>query len=188
MPIRPIVITGDPVLHTKALEVTRFNQELGDLVQDMFETMDQAPGVGLAAPQIGVALRIFVYDWDAEDGTAQRGVVINPSLDRTDTPAGEADWESESEGCLSVPGERFPLKRAEKATVRGFDLSGEPIELVAEGWFARIFQHEFDHLDGILYVDRLAEPYKSECQEIIAERGWGKPNLSWMPGQDKLEG
>lgn len=188
MPIRPIVITGDPVLHTKALAVTEFNQELRDLVRDMFETMDEAPGVGLAAPQVGVSLRVFVYDWDAEDGAIQRGVLINPTIELSETPAGEADWDIESEGCLSVPGERFPLRRAEKTTVKGFDLAGNPVEIIAEGWFARIFQHEYDHLDGTLYVDRLAEPHKSDCTEIIAERGWGKPNLSWLPGQDKLEG
>lgn len=188
MPIRPIVITGEPVLHTKALEVSEFNQELRDLVQDMYETMDEAPGVGLAAPQIGVNLRVFVYDWDAEDGSAQRGVVINPTLELSETPTGEADWDSESEGCLSVPGERFPLRRADRATVRGFDLDGNPIQIEAEGWFARIFQHEYDHLDGTLYVDRLAEPHKSDCAAIIQERGWGIPGQNWLPGKDKLEG
>lgn len=188
MPIRPIVITGDPVLHTKALAVEEFNQELRDLVRDMYETMDEAPGVGLAAPQVGVNLRVFVYDWDSEDGSPQRGVVINPTLELSETPAGEADWDTESEGCLSVPGERFPLKRAEKATLRGVDLEQNPVYLEAEGWFARIFQHEFDHLNGTLYVDRLAEPHKSDCAEIIAERGWGTPNLSWLPGKEKLEG
>jgi peptide deformylase len=188
MPIRPIVITGNPVLHTKALEVTEFNQELRDLVRDMYETMDEAPGVGLAAPQVGVNLRVFVYDWDKEDGTPQRGVVINPTLELSSTPKGEADWDTESEGCLSVPGERFPLKRADKATLRGVDLDQNPVHLEAEGWFARIFQHEFDHLNGTLYVDRLAEPHSSDAKEIIEERGWGKPDLSWLPGQDKLEG
>ena len=186
--IRPICITGDPVLHQPAKEVTEFNQELRDLVQDMYETMDEAPGVGLAAPQIGVPLRVFVYDWDAEDGSAQRGVVINPVLDISELPAGEPDWETESEGCLSVPGERFPIKRAQKATVRGLDLEQNPVVIEATGWFARIFQHEFDHLNGTLYVDRLVEPHKSDSQKIIAERGWGKPGLSWLPGEEKLEG
>lgn len=186
--IRPICITGDPVLHQPAKEVTEFNQELKDLVQDMYETMDEAPGVGLAAPQIGVPLRVFVYDWDAEDGSAQRGVVINPVLDISEIPAGEPDWETESEGCLSVPGERFPIKRAQKATVRGLDLEQNPVVIEATGWFARIFQHEFDHLNGTLYVDRLVEPHKSDSQKIIAERGWGKPGLSWLPGEEKLEG
>jgi peptide deformylase len=87
-----------------------------------------------------------------------------------------------------VPGERFPLRRAEKATLKGVDLEQNPVLIEAEGWFARIFQHEFDHLNGTLYVDRLAEPHKSDCAGIIAERGWGIPNLSWLPGKEKLEG
>jgi len=188
VPIRPICITGNPVLHTKAQDVTVFDDSLRQLVQDMYETMDEAPGVGLAAPQIGVSLRIFVYDWDAEDGTPQRGVVINPSLEISEIPEGEADLESESEGCLSVPGERFPLIRADKAILRGVDLEQNPVLIEADGWFARIFQHEFDHLNGTLYVDRLVEPHKSESQRVIAERGWGKDGLSWLPGDEKLEG
>ena len=188
MAIRPICITGDPVLQTRAHEVTVFDDSLRELVQDMYETMDLAPGVGLAAPQVGVNLRVFVYDWDAEDGTPQRGVIINPTLELTEISTAEPDWESESEGCLSVPGERFPLKRAAEATLRGVDLEQNPVLIHATGWFARIFQHEYDHLDGTLYVDRLVEPYSSESKEIIAERGWGTPNLSWVPGEENLEG
>jgi peptide deformylase len=188
MTIRPICITGNPVLNTKALPVTEFNEDLRELVQDMYETMDEAPGVGLAAPQIGVNLRVFVYDWDAEDGSAQRGVVINPSLTISEIPAGEPDWEAESEGCLSVPGERFPLKRAEKAILTGVDLDQNPVHIEADGWFARIFQHEFDHLEGTLYVDRLNSQYSEEAKEVIQERGWGKDGISWLPGQEKLEG
>ena len=186
--IRPICITGAPVLHQRAQEVTEFDQELRDLVQDMFETMDAAPGVGLAAPQIGVGLRVFVYDWDAEDGSEQRGVVINPVLEISEIPEGEPDWDTESEGCLSVPGERFPIKRAQRASVRGVDLNQNPVEISAEGWFARIFQHEFDHLNGSLYVDRLVEPHKSDSQKVVVEKGWGVPGLTWLPGVDHLEG
>ena len=188
MTIRPICITGNPVLHARAQEVTVFDEALAELVQDMYETMDEAPGVGLAAPQIGVNLRVFVYDWDAEDGSEQRGVVINPTLEISEVPEGEPDWDTESEGCLSVPGERFPLKRANKAILRGLDLNQNPVHIEASGWFARIFQHEFDHLEGILYVDRLIDEYKDEANEIIIERGWGKDGLSWLPGKEKLEG
>jgi peptide deformylase len=188
MTIRPICITGNPVLHTRAKEVTSFDEDLVQLVQDMYDTMDEAPGVGLAAPQIGVNLRVFVYDWDAEDGSEQRGVVINPTLEISDVPQGEPDWETESEGCLSVPGERFPLKRAERAILKGLDLDQNPVHIEASGWFARIFQHEFDHLEGTLYVDRLIDEYKAEAQEIIEERGWGKDGISWLPGEEKLEG
>ncbi|NDE89402.1 MAG: peptide deformylase, partial [Micrococcales bacterium] len=161
--IRPIVITGTPVLHQKALEVTAFDDDLMELVEDMYETMDKAPGVGLAAPQVGVNLRVFVYNWELADGTHQRGVVINPTLELSEIPEGEPDWETEAEGCLSVPGERFPIRRAEKAVLTGLDLQQNPVHIEAEGWFARIFQHEFDHLNGILYVDRLAEPHRSDA-------------------------
>jgi peptide deformylase len=188
MTIRPICITGNPVLHSRAKEVTVFDDSLAELIQDMYDTMDEAPGVGLAAPQIGVNLRVFVYDWDAEDGSEQRGVVINPTLEISEIPSAEPDWETESEGCLSVPGERFPLKRADKAILRGVDLDQNPVHIEATGWFARIFQHEFDHLEGTLYVDKLIEEYKSEAEEIIKERGWGKDGISWLPGQEKLEG
>jgi peptide deformylase len=187
MTIRPICITGNPVLHTRAQEVEVFDDELRQLVEDMYDTMDEAPGVGLAAPQIGVNLRIFVYDWDAEDGTEQRGVVINPTLSISEIPTDEPDWDEDSEGCLSVPGERFPLKRANKAILTGIDLDQNPVQIEAEGWFARIFQHEFDHLEGTLYVDRLNDEYKPEAQEIIRERGWGKDGLSWLPGEDGKE-
>ncbi|NBQ92935.1 MAG: peptide deformylase [Micrococcales bacterium] len=186
--IRPIVITGTPVLHQKALEVTAFDDDLMELVEDMYETMDKAPGVGLAAPQVGVNLRVFVYNWELADGTHQRGVVINPTLELSEIPEGEPDWETEAEGCLSVPGERFPIRRAEKAVLTGLDLQQNPVHIEAEGWFARIFQHEFDHLNGILYVDRLAEPHRSDAQHAIQDNGWGVPGLSWLPGEEQLEG
>lgn len=188
MTIRRICITGDPVLHHPAREVTEFNQDLRDLVRDMFDTMDKAPGVGLAAPQIGVDLRVFVYDYDDDEGNERRGVVINPILEIGPIEPGEADEDTEIEGCLSVPGERFPLKRADLAKVTGVDLDQKPVHIEAEGWFARIMQHEFDHLNGTLYVDRLAQPWKKLSAEIIQDHGWGKPGQSWLPGKDKLEG
>ena len=188
MSIRRICITGEPVLHAKASEVEVFDQELRDLVIDMFDTMDKAPGVGLAAPQIGVPLRIFVYDYADDDGNDRRGVVINPKLELGPIIDEPADEDTELEGCLSVPGERFPLKRAETVVLTGVDLDQKPVRFEAEGWFARIFQHEFDHLDGFLYVDRLAEPHKSDAKKIIMKNNWGKPGLSWLPGKDKLEG
>jgi peptide deformylase len=187
MTIRPICITGEPVLHVKAAEVTDFNDELRVLVQDMFETMDKAPGVGLAAPQIGVGLRVFTYDYADDEGNERRGVVINPVLEIGEISDEPADEDTEIEGCLSVPGERFPLKRSDKATITGVDLEKKPVRIEAEGWFARIFQHEFDHLNGTLYVDRLAEPWKEISADIIADNGWGKPGMSWLPGRDNLE-
>lgn len=187
MPIRPICITGEPVLHTPAKAVELFDDELRTLVADMFETMDKAPGVGLAAPQIGVGLRVFTYDYPDDDGNERRGVIINPALELGPISSEPADEDTEIEGCLSVPGERFPLKRADVVTVTGVDLDQNPIRIQAEGWFARIFQHEFDHLDGLLYVDRLAEPWKEISSDIIGDNGWGKTGLSWLPGRDNLD-
>jgi peptide deformylase len=187
VPIRPICITGEPVLHTPAKPVVAFDDELRALVADMYETMDKAPGVGLAAPQVGVGLRVFTYDYPDEEGNERRGVIINPVLELGPISEEPADEDTEIEGCLSVPGERFPLKRAEFVKISGVDLEQKKVEISAEGWFARIFQHEFDHLDGKLYVDRLAEPWKEISADIIADNGWGKPGLSWLPGRDNLD-
>ncbi len=187
MAIKPIVITGEPVLHRRADEVSVFDAELNQLVADMFETMDKAPGVGLAAPQIGVGLRIFTYDYPDDDGNERRGVIINPQIELGSIVDEPADEDTEIEGCLSVPGERFPLKRADAVRIIGVDLNQNPVDISATGWYARIFQHEFDHLDGILYVNRLAEPWKEISTDIIADNGWGKPGLSWLPGRDNLE-
>jgi peptide deformylase len=188
MAILPIRITGDPVLHEPAEPVTRFDDELRTLVADMFETMLAAPGVGLAAPQVGVPLRLFVYNYPDERGAERRGVAINPELWISPPPTGEPDEDSESEGCLSVPGERYPLRRADRALLRAVDLDEEPFEIAASGWFARIFQHEFDHLNGILYVDRLDFLYSRRATKTILKRGWGRPGSSWVPGVDDLEG
>lgn len=164
-----------------------FDQDLRDMVRDMFDTMDKAPGVGLAATQIGVGLRVFVYDYPDDDDNERRGVIINPILEISEVADEPADEDTELEGCLSVPGERFPLKRAERAVVTGVDLDQKPVRIEADGWYARVFQHEFDHLDGTLYVDRLAEPWKEISVDIMADNGWGKPGLSWLPGKDKIE-
>src|SRR3954447_15786772 len=188
MAILPIRITGEPVLHEPAEPVTRFDDELRTLVADMYDTMFAAPGVGLAAPQVGVPLRLFVYNYPDDDGGERRGVAINPELGIPPPPTGEADEDYESEGCLSVPGERYPLRRAEKALLRAVDLDEKPFEIEASGWFARIFQHEFDHLDGVLYVDRLEFVHHRRAVKTIVKRGWGKPGASWVPGVDDLEG
>ncbi|TAM70077.1 MAG: peptide deformylase [Microbacteriaceae bacterium] len=188
MALLPIRITGDPVLHSPAAAVTAFDDELRTLVSDMFETMDAAPGVGLAAPQVGVASRVFVFGWSDEDGVLHRGVAVNPELWQSPLTIGEPDDDNESEGCLSVPGERFPLRRARSVIMRAADEQGDSFELRADGWLARIFQHEFDHLDGVLYVDRLAHPYGKAATKAIRKHGWGTPGASWLPGVDRLEG
>ncbi|MEN9731030.1 MAG: hypothetical protein RL488_340, partial [Actinomycetota bacterium] len=112
---------------------------------------------------------------------------INPVLELGPIVDEEPDEDTESEGCLSVPGERFPLKRAESVRVAGLDLDQNPVEIAATGWYARIFQHEFDHLNGTLYVDRLIEPYASMAAAAVAEFGWGVPGCSWLPGRDDIE-
>ncbi len=187
MPVRPIVIAGEPVLHSVARPVTSFDESLKELIQDMYETMDTAPGVGLAAPQIGVDLRVFVYDYADDDGTPRRGVAVNPELYISPTEVREPTV-ADDEGCLSFPGERFPLVRAEKAILRAQDADGVHFELECEGWFARIMQHEFDHLNGLLYVDRLAHAQKKLADKARKQNGWRKPGNSWMPGVDDLEG
>ncbi len=187
MTIRSITITGEPVLHAVAQPVTDFDDELRTLVADMFETMDEAPGVGLAAPQVGVGLRVFVYTYEDDDGVLHRGHVVNPELWITPTSVEELDLESESEGCLSVPGERYPLRRAERAVLTGVDVDGAPVRVEADGWFARILQHEYDHLNGVLYVDRLVDPHAHAARRVIKKAGWGKPGLSWLPGTDDID-
>src|ERR1700712_4416515 len=171
MTVLPIRITGDPVPHQPAAPVTEFDDALRTLVGDMFETMDTAPGVGLAAPQVGVHLRLFVYSYDHDPAGPRRGVAINPQLWLSPTPIGEADEEAEAEGCLSVPGERFPLRRAARARLTAVDLE----------------QHENDHLDGVLYVDRLDFLHGRRARKAIAANRWGKPGSSWLPGVDDLE-
>jgi peptide deformylase len=187
MAVLPIRISGDPVLHTAAHPVVDFDNSLEMLVADMFETVEAAPGVGLAAPQVGVPLRLFVFNWTDDADVHWRGTAINPELWITPVPAGEADEESESEGCLSIPGERYPLRRAASAILRATELDGTPFEIVTDGWLARIFQHEFDHLDGTLYADRLDGVHARAVQKTIRKSGWGVPGESWTPGLDDID-
>ncbi len=186
MTVLPICITGEPVLHRVAEPVSTFDAELTTLVDDMFATMEAAPGVGLAAPQVGLAKRLFVYDWTDADGMRTRGVAANPELWISPLPIGVPD-EGDEEGCLSIPGERFALLRAERAILRAQDQHGEHYELEASGWLARILQHEYDHLDGILYADRLDAFGTKGVQKAIKRNKWGVEGLSWMPGVDNLE-
>ncbi len=188
MAVLPIVITGEPVLHARASEVAAIDDGVRQLVADMLETMAAAPGVGLAAPQVGVDARIFVYDYVDDDGVRWQGIAINPELLVSPPPLGEPDEVDDSEGCLSVPGERFPLRRSARAVLRATDLDGVEYEREATGWVARIFQHEFDHLEGVLYVDRLAHPHGKAAAKAVRKRSWGVPGQSWLPGRDDLEG
>lgn len=185
MAIRPIVITGEPVLHRRAEPVETIDAEIRELVEDMFETMDASNGVGLAAPQIGVGLRIFTWNMRNDDGVPARGVIINPYVKASKAPEGSPDPHEESEGCLSVPGESFPLRRGERAEVTGQDLEGNELAFTATGWFARCMQHEYDHLNGFLYVDRLDGRWARKAKKAVKSHGWGVPGHSWMPGVDR---
>lgn len=187
MPVLPITICGEPVLHRPAAPVTEFDDALRTLVDDMFETTVAAPGVGLAAPQVGVGKRVFVWMYDDQDVAPAQGVAINPELWVSPVEPGLPD-EEEVEGCLSFPGERFALRRSSRALLRAQDIDGQPFEIMADGWFARILQHEFDHLNGLLYIDRLVHPESRGAKKAERKNGWGTPGLTWLPGVDDLEG
>ena len=187
MAVRPILITGEPVLHARADEVGTIDETVRTLVADLYETMDAAPGVGLAGPQVGVGKRLFVYSWTDDDGELWRGVAINPTLWQSPLSIEPLDDDSESEGCLSVPGERFPLRRADGVVLRATDLDGDEVEIEAWGWLARIFQHEYDHLDGILYADRLEHPFHKAAAKQVKRSSWGVPGKTWLPGVDDLD-
>jgi peptide deformylase len=154
----------------------------------MIDTMRAAPGVGLAAPQVGVGLKVFVWEWEDENEILHEGVVVNPSLTTARMPRGKLDPEADLEGCLSVPDFRFALRRSDHVVLSGRTLENEPLEISASGWLARIFQHEYDHLQGTLYIDRL--PWRSilRARKEIKEEGWARPGLSWLPGRDDFEG
>lgn len=165
MSIRPIRLFGDPVLRTLADPVTTFDAELRKLVADLTDTMKEAPGLGLAAPQIGVGLRVFTYYVDDV-----LGHLINPSLELSD------QVEIDEEGCLSFPGLSYPTSRAFRTVATGFDMHGEPITIEGSGQLARCVQHETDHLDGVLFIDRLDPTQrKLAMKEIRASEWWGEP-------------
>jgi len=191
MAVRPIVILGDPVLHAPTEPVPvgadgSLPADLAGLIKDMYETMDAANGVGLAANQIGAALRLFVYDCPDERGQAarRRGVIINPVLETSDIPETMPDPDNDDEGCLSVPGESFPCGRAGWARATGLDADGSPLVLEGTGLFARMLQHETGHLDGFLYVDKLIGRHARAAKRAAKSHGWGVPGLSWTPGEE----
>ena len=159
---RPITRYGNPVLHRRCADVTVFDEDLQQLVADMFASMAAADGVGLAANQIGVDARVFVVDCPDETETNVVAHVVNPVLYLPDS----RDLEVDSEGCLSVPGVRADVGRPTTAYVTGVDMFGEPVRIDGTGLLARCLQHETDHLDGLLYVDRL--PAKQR-KRLLAE-------------------
>lgn len=159
---RPIRTLGDAVLRTVAAPVTRFDPALRALVTDLLDTLLAAPGrAGVAAPQIGVELRVFVVDADGH-----RGHLINPVLELSGEPA------EDDEGCLSLPGLWFSTPRAPRAVARGVDQYGEPVEITGSGLLARALQHETDHLDGRLFVDRLRGDTRRRALRAVREAHW----------------
>jgi peptide deformylase len=157
--VQPIRTLGDPVLRERAAPVEAFDDALRRLADDMVETMQAAPGVGLAANQVGVRLACFVYD----DRDGHAGFVANPELFDLE------DEETIDEGCLSVPGPYHPTSRALKVRLRGVDLEGKLLDISAEGLLARIFQHETDHLNGKLYLDRLDDEGRRDVMRQLRE-------------------
>jgi peptide deformylase len=160
---RDIRVIGDPVLREHAHEVTDFDRSLRKLAKRMIRTMHDAPGVGLAAPQIGVLQRLLVYDVDDDPR-----VLANPVLDEFSEETEEAD-----EGCLSVPGVTMPVERSVSVRVRGLDEYGDPVDFRAEGFEARVIQHENDHLDGVLIVDRTSRSARAAALRALRENEAG---------------
>jgi peptide deformylase len=164
MAIREILEYPDPRLREKAKPVAKVTAEIRQLAEDMAETMYAAPGVGLAAPQIGIPLRIFVIDIASEDEPSDLRVFINPEIIDT---TGTQVW---NEGCLSFPGVSEEIKRADSVRVRALDTTGEPFEMEADGLMAVAIQHENDHLDGVLMIDKLSALKKRMMGRKLAKR------------------
>jgi len=183
MGIRQIVTAPNPVLREKAKRVKSITPEVQRLIDDMVETMRQAPGVGLAAPQVGVSQRVIVVEVaeGSEDGGGERSsteaaevpavelaaprptklyALVNPEITRH-----SGELEPGTEGCLSIPGYLGEVERFSWATVKGLDRHGKPFKLKVRGWPARVFQHEIDHLDGVLFIDRAKRLWKAEPEE-----------------------
>ena len=166
---RKIRVVGDPVLHTPTRRVEKFDAELAELIDDMFASLAVAQGVGLAAPQIGVDLAVFVYDCPDSSGVRQVGHVVNPQL----TTSGELD--NSEEGCLSVPGPYHELARYWQATVTGVDKTGAPLEVSGDGFLARCLQHETEHLKGVLYIDHLPRNRRRRVLRDMEPYEWNAP-------------
>ncbi|MFF8499301.1 peptide deformylase [Streptomyces anulatus] len=173
---RPITVVGNPVLHKECKDVTAFDDELARLIDDMFASQKTAEGVGLAANQIGVDLKVFVYDCPDDDGVRHTGVICNPVLEELAPEARVLD--DSNEGCLSVPTAYASLARPDYAVVRGQDAQGNPVKVRGSGYFARCLQHETDHLYGYLYIDRLS---KRERKDALRQMAEGTPRYEVVP-------
>lgn len=184
MAIRPIRIYGDPVLREKAKPVVDFDDSLRALVADLYETMKAYNGVGLAAPQVGVSQRVFVVDVPVDESRRERFAVVNPTLDR------RSGREAGEEGCLSMPGIVEDVDRATEVRLRGFDEHGQPFERVVNDYVARAIQHETDHLDGVLFTDRLSPLKRQFLRKQLDALARGEIPAGYHPedlrSEDKL--
>jgi peptide deformylase len=160
--VRPIRVLGDPVLRTQADPIIDFDKELRGLVKDLIETLLDEGGAGLAAPQIGVSLRVFAFDVDDTVGH-----LINPELHFPDE-----EEQDGPEGCLSIPGIYVDTKRRQNVVAKGFNEYGDPVRLVGTGMMARCCQHETDHLDGVLFLDRLDPQARKAAMKEIRAQPW----------------
>ncbi len=164
MALRQIVTLPDPILRRKARLVTRFDEELQILIEDMIDTMRAAPGVGLAATQVGVSERVIVVEYveneEEENAPKKLFVMINPEI-----KTASEETEEGIEGCLSVPGWQGEVQRALAVTVKGLSRRGQPMRVKAKGWLARIFQHEIDHINGIVFTDRATKVWKPQPEQ-----------------------
>ncbi|MGW6903805.1 peptide deformylase [Streptomyces sp. NPDC054940] len=166
--VRRITEVGEQVLHKPCRDVTEFGPDLAALIDDMFLTMYIADGAGLAANQVGVDLRLFVYDCPDDDGARHVGHIANPVLQPLD--ASDRRLLDDTEGCLSVPGAVMDVPRPDRAVVRGFDKDGEPLVIEGSGYFARCLAHEADHCDGQVYLDRLSKRERKDALRQVADR------------------
>jgi peptide deformylase len=168
MALREIITLPDPILRRKAKPVTRFDADLQKLVDDMIETMRVAPGVGLAAPQVGESIRLIVVEYpmddEKEDAPKKLFTVVNPEIKEI-----SAETEMGIEGCLSLPGLHGEVERALEVRVTGRTRRGQPIKIKAKGWLARIFQHEIDHLEGVVFTDRAVKVWKPAPDEPVLD-------------------
>ncbi|MFD5282020.1 peptide deformylase [Streptomyces rubrogriseus] len=166
--VRRVTEVGEQVLHRPCRDVTEFGPDLAALIDDMFRTMYVAEGAGLAANQVGVDLRLFVYDCPDDEGVRHVGHIVNPVLDALD-PAARRLLD-EGEGCLSVPGAVMAVPRPDRAVVRGLDKDGAPLAIEGTGYFARCLAHETDHVNGHVYLDRLSGRERKAALRQSADR------------------
>ncbi len=171
MALRTIVTLPDPVLRRKARPISKFDGNLQTLIDDMIETMRDAPGVGLAAPQVGISDRLIVIEYGEEEEDENGEIVeqpkklyvmINPEIVKV-----SEEKEMGVEGCLSIPGLVGEVERYSTLQIKGLNRRGQPTKVKAEGWLARIFQHEIDHLDGVVYPDRATKVWKPSADEEV---------------------